>query len=75
MKTINLINDQSKEYAQKTLENFYQDQFISPEKKTYLTNLKANYGPYLAIESGKKDEPHYLLDAYGYSTPRDKLAQ
>jgi acetylornithine/succinyldiaminopimelate/putrescine aminotransferase len=63
MKTINLINDQSKEYAQKTLENFYQDQFISPEKKTYLTNLKANYGPYLAIESGKKDEPHYLLDA------------
>lgn len=62
MSTLNLINNSSKKHAQDILANYYKNGFISPEKKTYLTQLDKNFGPYLGIESGD-EKTQYLLDA------------
>jgi acetylornithine/succinyldiaminopimelate/putrescine aminotransferase len=62
MSEINLINNTSKSHAESVLANFYKNNFIVPEKKTYLTKLDKNFGPYLAIET-EGEETQYLLDA------------
>ena len=62
MSTLSLINNTSKKHAENILASYYKNSFISPEKKTYLTKLDKNFGPYLAIET-EGAETQYLLDA------------
>jgi len=61
-----LINSKDAQNAKQILEEFYLDEFIPAEKKTYLSQLEKCIGPYLAVKSGegqKQDDVHYLLDA------------
>ncbi len=59
---IEIIDDKDAEYAKKSLNEYYKNDLIPAEKKTYLTNLKSSIGPYMGIEGANK-KTKYLQDA------------
>ena len=59
---IPLIENSDAEYAKRELQNYYANDFIPPDKKTYLANLREGQGPYLAISTAE-GKAHYLMDA------------
>ncbi len=59
---IPLIEPDDAEYAKQKLQDYYAKDFIPPDKKTYLTDLRKGQGPYLGVETAGK-EAHYIMDA------------
>lgn len=59
---LTLINNQDQSYAEKKLAKYYENELIPAEKKTYLTELQNNHGPFMGIETDN-NETHYLMDA------------
>lgn len=63
MKQLELINQKDGQYAQKVLNEYYQNDMIPAEKKTYLAKYSESVGPFLAVETDdQNNKPHYLLD-------------
>ena len=60
--SIPLIESSDAEYAKRELQNYYAKDFIPPDKKTYLADLRKGQGPYLAI-STDNGKTRYLMDA------------
>ena len=59
---IEFINSSDSDYGKKILDSFYKDKMIPAEKKTYITDLKNSFGPYLGIQTNE-NQTHYILDA------------
>ncbi len=59
---LELINKENQSYAEEVLKDFYENDMIPAEKKTYLTDLEGSTGPYLGISS-KDGKTRYLMDA------------
>jgi len=59
---ITLINEKDHEYAENKLQHFYANEMIPAEKKSYLTELKNNQGPFMGVET-ESGETHYIMDA------------
>jgi acetylornithine/succinyldiaminopimelate/putrescine aminotransferase/GNAT superfamily N-acetyltransferase len=59
---LKLISDKDQKHSTEKLNQYYKDDLIPPEKKTYLTDLVHSRGPYMGIE-GENGEPSYLMDA------------
>uniref|UniRef100_UPI003565D2D6 aminotransferase class III-fold pyridoxal phosphate-dependent enzyme n=1 Tax=Halobacteriovorax sp. TaxID=2020862 RepID=UPI003565D2D6 len=57
-----IINKETENYSKERLHKSYTNDFIPPEKKNYLTDLKKSTGPYLAI-TDENNETKYLMDA------------
>ena len=62
MKNINLIDNESNEYAKSILSEYYQSNIIPPEKKEYLADLKNSTGPYMGIKKNQSSTS-YMMDA------------
>jgi len=60
--TIKLINENDQEHSTQKLNQYYQNDLIPPEKKTYLTDLVHSQGPFMGIE-GADGNASYLMDA------------
>lgn len=56
-----VINKKVEANSAAVLNAFYQNKLIPPEKKSYLTELKASRGPYMGI-TGENQQAHYILD-------------
>ncbi len=61
-KQIPLINEEVKNQSQEVLSSYYDNKFMPPEKKAYLSDLRHSKGPYLGV-SAKGSRPQYILDA------------
>ena len=59
---LEIISSKDQEHSNQKLTEFYKDNLIPAEKKTYLTDLKAGQGPYLGIE-GHDNKPKFIMDA------------
>ncbi len=57
-----IINKSTESHSKEQLMKSYTNDFIPPEKKNYLTDLKSSTGPYLAI-TDENNETKYLMDA------------
>ncbi len=60
--SVPLIEGSDAEYAKRELQNYYAEDFIPPDKKTYLVNLRKGQGPYLAISTAE-GKTRYMMDA------------
>lgn len=57
-----IINNETETHSKNLLGKFYKNDFIPPEKKNYLTDLRKSNGPYLAI-TDKDNQIKYMMDA------------
>src|SRR5574343_641905 len=61
-KVFRLTQKDDQEFAKEKLNFFYKDDLIPAEKKTFLTDLKNSFGPYLGVKASTGDT-HGLMDA------------
>ncbi len=61
-KVFRLTQKDDQEFAKEKLNFFYRDDLIPAEKKTFLTDLKNSFGPYLGVKASTGDT-HGLMDA------------
>lgn len=62
MTNVPLIQKEDAKLSLEKLNSFYENGLIPPEKKTYLTNLKKSFGPYLGVEA-LEGKTHFIQDA------------
>lgn len=61
-KVFRLTQKDDQKFAKEKLNFFYKDDLIPAEKKTFLTDLKNSFGPYLGVKA-ETGETHGLMDA------------
>ena len=61
-KVFRLTQKDDQVFAKEKLNFFYKDDLIPAEKKTFLTDLKNSFGPYLGVKAAS-GETHGLMDA------------
>lgn len=57
-----LINKDDEQHSLSILKKYYDQGLIAPEKKAYLTDLKASVGPYMGMLAADGSS-HFMLDA------------